>query len=122
MPSPIPFRPEGSVPEESTARGFGGIVKAFGPDAAERALRAGFPCWSYTPRRVPAARISLAGFSNAARMRMRTFENRIRILLEVTRSARAAGRPLAAVRWHLGTTGARRWTSTSGRAVAAPRA
>jgi 2,4-dienoyl-CoA reductase-like NADH-dependent reductase (Old Yellow Enzyme family) len=88
-PSPIPFRPEDPVPEELDSKGIARIVKAFG-DAAERALRAGFRVLELHSAHGYLLHEFLSPLSNR-----RTdayggpFENRIRILLEVTRSVRA---------------------------------
>jgi len=88
-PSPIPFRPEDPVPEELDSKGIARIVKAFG-DAAERALRAGFRVLELHAAHGYLLHEFLSPHSNR-----RTdayggpFENRIRILLEVTRSVRA---------------------------------
>jgi len=88
-PSPIPFRPEDPVPEELDSKGIARIVKAFG-DAAERALRAGFRVLELHAAHGYLLHEFLSPLSNR-----RTdayggpFENRIRILLEVTRSVRA---------------------------------
>jgi len=88
-PSPIPFRPEDPVPEELDGKGIARIVKAFG-DAAERALRAGFRVLELHSAHGYLLHEFLSPLSNR-----RTdayggpFENRIRILLEVTRSVRA---------------------------------
>ena len=87
--SPIPFRPEDPVPEELDSKGIARIVKAFG-DAAERALRAGFRVLELHAAHGYLLHEFLSPLSNR-----RTdayggpFENRIRILLEVTRSVRA---------------------------------
>jgi len=88
-PSPIPFRPEDPVPEELDSKGIARIVKAFG-DAAERALRAGFRVLELHAAHGYLLHEFLSPLSNR-----RTdayggpFENRIRMLLEVTRSVRA---------------------------------
>ncbi len=88
-PSPIPFRPEDPVPEELDGKGIARIVKAFG-DAGERALRAGFRVLELHAAHGYLLHEFLSPLSNR-----RTdayggpFENRIRILLEVTRSVRA---------------------------------
>jgi 2,4-dienoyl-CoA reductase-like NADH-dependent reductase (Old Yellow Enzyme family) len=88
-PSPIPFRPEDPVPEELDSKGIARIVKAFG-DAAERALRAGFRVLELHAAHGYLLHEFLSPLSNR-----RTdayggpFENRIRILLEITRSVRA---------------------------------
>ena len=88
-PSPIPFRPEDPVPEELDSKGIARIVKAFG-DAAERAFRAGFRVLELHAAHGYLLHEFLSPLSNR-----RTdayggpFENRIRILLEVTRSVRA---------------------------------
>jgi 2,4-dienoyl-CoA reductase-like NADH-dependent reductase (Old Yellow Enzyme family) len=87
-PSPIPFRPEDPVPEELDSKGIARIVKAFG-DAAERAFRAGFRVLELHAAHGYLLHEFLSPLSNR-----RTdayggpFENRIRILLEVTRSVR----------------------------------
>jgi len=88
-PSPIPFRPEDPVPEELDSKGIARIVNAFG-DAAERALRAGFRVLELHAAHGYLLHEFLSPLSNH---RTDTyggpFENRIRILLEVTRSVRA---------------------------------
>jgi 2,4-dienoyl-CoA reductase-like NADH-dependent reductase (Old Yellow Enzyme family) len=87
-PSPIPFRPEDPVPEELDSKGIARIVKAFG-DAAERALRAGFRVLELHAAHGYLLHEFLSPLSNRrADAYGGPFENRIRILLEVTRSVR----------------------------------
>jgi 2,4-dienoyl-CoA reductase-like NADH-dependent reductase (Old Yellow Enzyme family) len=87
-PSPIPFRPEDPVPEELDRAGIARIVKAFG-DAADRALRAGFRVVELHAAHGYLLHEFLSPLSNRRTDAYGgSFENRIRVVLEVTRSVR----------------------------------
>ena len=87
-PSPIPFRPEDPVPEELDTAGIARIAKAFG-EAADRALRAGFRIVELHAAHGYLLHEFLSPLSNRRTDAYGgSFENRIRILLEVTRSVR----------------------------------
>jgi len=88
-PSRIPFRPEDPVPEELDARGIARIVRAFG-DAAERAFRAGFRALELHAAHGYLLHEFLSPLSNRrADAYGGSFENRIRVVLEVAESIRA---------------------------------
>ena len=87
-PSPIPFRPEDPVPEELDPAGIARIVKAFG-DAADRALRAGFRVVELHAAHGYLLHEFLSPLSNRRTDAYGgSFENRIRVVLDVTRSVR----------------------------------
>ncbi|HYS09787.1 MAG TPA: NADH:flavin oxidoreductase/NADH oxidase [Myxococcales bacterium] len=87
-PSPIPFRPDDPVPEELDSKGIARIVKAFG-DAAARAQAAGFRVLEIHSAHGYLLHELLSPLSNRrADSYGGSFENRIRALLEVTRSVR----------------------------------
>jgi len=88
-PSPIPLRPEDPVPEELDTKGIARIVEAFG-NAAERALRAGFRVVELHAAHGYLLHEFLSPLTNRrADDYGGPFENRIRIVLEVTRSVRS---------------------------------
>lgn len=86
-PSPIPFY-EGHVPRELDEGGISRIVRAFA-DSAERALRAGFKVLELHAAHGYLLHEFLSPLSNRRDDRYgRSFDNRIRLLLEVTRAVR----------------------------------
>jgi 2,4-dienoyl-CoA reductase-like NADH-dependent reductase (Old Yellow Enzyme family) len=88
-PSALPFRPEDPVPEALDAKGIARIVKAFG-DAAERALRAGFRVLELHAAHGYLLHEFLSPLANRRSDAYGgSFENRIRILVEVTAEVRS---------------------------------
>jgi 2,4-dienoyl-CoA reductase-like NADH-dependent reductase (Old Yellow Enzyme family) len=87
-PSAIPFRPQDPIPDALDEKGIARIVRAFG-DAAERALRAGFRVLEIHAAHGYLLHEFLSPLSNQrADAYAGSFDNRIRALLEVTRSVR----------------------------------
>jgi 2,4-dienoyl-CoA reductase-like NADH-dependent reductase (Old Yellow Enzyme family) len=88
-PSPIPFRPDDPAPQELDAGGIARIVQAFG-EAAERARSAGFQVIELHAAHGYLLHEFLSPLSNRRGDRYGgSFENRIRVLLEVARAVRA---------------------------------
>jgi 2,4-dienoyl-CoA reductase-like NADH-dependent reductase (Old Yellow Enzyme family) len=87
-PSAVPFRPEDPVPQELDSAGIARIVSAF-RDAASRALRAGFRVLEIHSAHGYLLHEFLSPLSNRrADAHGGSFENRIRMLLEVVRAIR----------------------------------
>ncbi len=88
-PSAIPFRPDDPRPDELEVPGIARIVEAFG-DATGRALRAGFRVIELHAAHGYLLHEFLSPLSNHRKDAYGgSFENRIRALIEVTRTVRA---------------------------------
>ena len=87
-PSAVPFRDKDPAPQALDEKGIARIVQAFG-DAAERALKAGFRALELHAAHGYLLHSFLSPLSNRRSDGYGgSFENRIRALLEVTRSVR----------------------------------
>lgn len=89
-PSPIPFDPRHTVPRELDEAGIDEVIQAF-VAAAERALAAGFKVAEVHAAHGYLLHQFLSPISNQRRDQYGgNFDNRIRLLLDVTRAVRAA--------------------------------
>jgi 2,4-dienoyl-CoA reductase-like NADH-dependent reductase (Old Yellow Enzyme family) len=88
-PSPIPFRPDDPAPEPLDREGIARVVKAFG-DATRRARDAGFQIVEIHAAHGYLLHEFLSPLSNTRSDEYGgSFENRIRIVVDVTRAVRA---------------------------------